>query len=780
MRIGVTAHALPDRLWPGRSSSDGQAAMAQRTSLVMLAVARGITLIATAALALLSPTTSPLVLIGLAIFAALFMTATTIALGRSAERHLPWRVHLVLTIDLMVWLAACAASGGDQSHALMLYVVFPSIAAFAMTGPALVASAVTIAVMRPLLGGSTAEILAFYGSASWGFVVAIAASRGRRLVVRRLRQLDAVWSALAPGPSEAVRERVADDLRRTALEPVRAIRGRIATAERTAEASTTLVAELRTIIARIRGIAYELYAPPGLHGGTEAGLRHLALHRSSDADVVVTIDPEVPESVATTLEATVRDALGLIAGPATTAITIAVRTGPDGAAATIRAVPGNDLEPHRRELRRAALMSRSGVDDVRIEHDSDGAAAVRARIQAVATPVPGTRRRGEPTLRESRGFLAAARVGLIPVLVGIPLLVGGTDAGYFQVAAATCVYLAATAWLFWRSPHRDRWQYPILGCDVAFVAACLLLLGDARPYLLPVALLIPVAQSMVLPWSLALPIAAGMAVMLPLTGPTPQPAMTVALLWAAGISVIVVRERADAARRLVAATERRNRLLQRLLAAEDLERRRLAERLHDDVLQLLFGARQDLIEAQDGTPDALDRADATLGVVVDRLAETVSDLDVDEGAARVTGGLREALAATARGDVGPDAHVHVDPHAAGVHDGLLVQFARELYANAVRHSRATRVRLSVVRHPERIVLDFADDGIGFDFGRVDSAVSRGGLGLATVRDRTTWSGGTVELGASEHGGARVLIALPLAARGPNGHAGPGISAVRRR
>lgn len=780
MRIGVTARALPDRLRPRRGSSGGQAAMAQRTSLVMLAAARGITLIATAALAYLSPTSSPWVLAGLAVFAVLFMTATTVALGRSAERHRPWMVQLVLTIDLMVWLAGCAASGGDESYALMLYVVFPSIAAFVMTGPALLASAVTIAVMRPLLGGSVAEILAFYGIALWAFVVAIAASRGRRLVVRRLRHLDAVWSALAPGPSEAVRERVADDLRRTALDPVRAIRKQIMTAEPTPEASTALVAELRTIIARIREIAYELYAPPGLHGGMEAGLRHLAQRRSSDADVVVTIDPEVPESVATPLEATVRDALGLIAGPATTAITIAVRTGTDGAAATIRAVPGNDLEPQRRELRRAALMSRSGVDDVRIDHDPDGAAAVRARIQGFAVAGPGGPQRPKPTLRESRGFLAAARLGLIPVLLGIPLLVGGTDPGYFWVAAATCAYLVTTAWFFWRSPLRDRWHYPILGCDFVFVTACLLLLGDARPFLLPVALLIPVAQSMVLPWRLALPVAAGMAVVLPLTGPTPQPAITVALLWAAGISVIVVRERADGAQRLAAATERRNQLLQRLLAAEDVERRRLAERLHDDVLQLLFGARQDLIEAHDGSPDALHRADTTLGVVLDRLTETVSDLDVDEGAARVTGGLREALAATARSDLGPDARVHVDPHAAGVHDGLLVQFARELYANAVRHSRASHVRLSVVRRPERIVLDFADDGVGFDFGQVDNAVARGGLGLATVRDRTTWSGGTVELGASEHGGARVLIALPLAAPLPASGNGSRISRVGER
>ncbi len=775
MRIGGTARALPIGLPTARDGDGGgQAAEARRTSLVMLAAARGATLVVTAALAFLSPTRSPWVLVGLAVFAVLFMASTTVALRRAAERHRPWMVHVILTIDLAVWLAACAASGANESYALMLYVVFPSIAAFAMTGPSIAASAVTIAVMRPLLGGGLTEILAFYGVALWAFVVAIAASRGRRLVLRRLRHLDAVWSALARGPSEAVRERVAGDLGRTALEPVRTIRRQIATADPAAGISTALVSELRTIIARIRAIAYELYAPPGLHGGMEAGFRHLAQRRSRDADIVVTIDPEVPESVAPPLEATVRDALGLIAGAATTAIAIAVRATPDGTAATIRAVPGNGLEPHRRELRRVALMSRPGVEDVQIDHDPDGAAAVRARIHGVAAPDPRPDRIPRAPRHQMRGFMSATRAALIPVTLGIPLLVGGADPGYFWVAAATCVYLAASAWFFW-TPRRDRGHYAALGCDFVFLTACLLLLGDARPYVVPVTLLIPVAQSMVLPSMLALPVAAVIAVLLPLTGPSPQPAMTVALLWAAAISMIVVRERADSAQRLLAATERRNQLLQGLLHAEDVERRRLAERLHDDVLQLLFGARQDLIEAHDGSPDALRRADATLGVVLDRLTQTVSDLDIDEGAARVTGGLHEALAATARGPLGPEAQVHVDPAAAGVHDGLLVQFARELYANAARHSRASRVQLSVSRRPERIVLDYADDGVGFDFGAVDDAVSRGGLGLATVRDRAAWSGGTVELGASEHGGARVLIALPLSSHAAGAPTGARVS-----
>jgi signal transduction histidine kinase len=763
MPIGVAARARLGGYQGTRERAGGQAAEAQRTSLAMLAAARAATLCATSALAFLSPTRDVWLLVGLAAFAVIFMVGTTSALWRSAERHRSWMVHVILTIDLATWLGACAASGANESYALMLYVVFPPIAAFVMTTPALAVSAVTIAMVRPLLGGSLAEILAFYGVALWAFAVAIAASQGRHRFIRRLRRLEAVWSELARGPSAAVRERVAEDLRHTALEPVRTIRRQVAATDPSPEMSAALVTQLRGIISRIREIAYELYAPPGLHGGVEASLRHLAQRRSASATVTVAVDGDLPSTAAKPLEALVRDALGLIAGPATDEIAIDVRRTDCGTEATIRASPRNDLAGHRRELRRAALMTRPGVADVRVLHELGGSAEVRARITVTDAPDPTQRGIHGVALRDTRGVIAAARLGAIPVVVGVPLLVGGTDPGYFWVAAATCVYLAGAARFFW-TPRRDAWYYATLGADFTFLAGCLLLIGDARPYVLSVALLIPVAQSMVLPWTLALPVAAGTAVLLPLTGPTPQPAITIAVLWTAAISMMIVRERTDGARRLFAATERRNQLLQGLLESEDAERRRLAERLHDDVLQLLFGARQDLIEASDGSSDALRRADTTLGVVLERLTQTVSDLDVDEGAACVTGGLHQALTATARAANGLDAQVHVDPRAAGVHDGLLVQFARELCTNTVQHARATTVRLSVSRRPERIVLDVADDGVGFDFRQVDSAVARGGLGLATVRDRTTWSGGTVELGASEDGGARVRIDLPLSDR----------------
>lgn len=761
MHSGVIAFARLGRRGAARDSANGQALAARRTTIGLLTLARIATFVAVTLLAFLSPETHDGVLVVLAGLAAVEITASTVWLWRTASTGSALAINMTIALDIAVWLAACMASGGDQSYALLLYVVLPALGALAMTTSSLLVIVAAVIVARPFLGGDVSELAVFYLIGVWAVAVAIAASRGRRIFVRRLAGLDAVWSTLAggAGPSEAVRERVADELRHTALEPVAAIRREVS-ANASPEIFASLVVRMRTTIARIRAIAYELYAPPGLHGGVEESLRQLAQRRSAAAEVTVRLVGELPATITKPLDALVRDALGLVAGARTQRIAITVDSTSGRAEVTVTAAPGTTLDAHRRELRRTALAARPGVADVEVGFPDDGDATVRARLYGVSAPDPDGRRIQGVSFRETRGYIATVRLGLIPVVLGVPLIVGGTESAYPWFAAVTCVYLTLSAWAFWR-PRSDAWFYTAVAVDYALLAGCLMLAGDARPALLPAALLIPVVHSSVFPWTMAIPLTAVIAVLLPLTGPTPQPMFTIALVWAGCVAMLEAHARTSGSVRFFTAAQRRNQLLQGLLQTEDIERRRLAERLHDDVLQLLFVARQDLVEAGEGCPDSIARAAKTLEVVQEQLTQTVSDLDVDEGAPAVAGGLSQALASTAALRGGPPAVIDVDPRAAGVHDGLLVQFARELYANAVQHARANAVRLSVSCRPEIIVLDFTDDGVGFDYQRVDDALARGCLGLATVRDRTTWSGGTLELGASEQGGAHVRIRLPF-------------------
>lgn len=735
----------------------------RRAAVKLLTIARLLTYASIATLVAVSASLQGPAITVLAVVALGEILATSAWLWRHRPPVGARAITTIVAFDVALWFAACAASGGHESAALILFVVLPSVGAFVLGLRPLIVLAVSVGVARPVLGGDLAELLVFYLLAGWSTAVAIAATRGRDVFTRRLARLDAIWTALslAGGPSAAIREQVADELRHNVLQPVSAIRTALGSSP-AADPPAGLAERMRVTIARTRRIAYELYAPSILHGGIDESLRQLAARRSTEAEITVRIDGEVPSNLAKPLDAVTRELLGLVAGPETREIDVCVAGSETSVTVEVTARPPVEIDAHRHGLRRAALEARPEVELLDIV-PIPGGTRVRTRVTGVAAPDPTARRLPAVAFRETRGYVATMRLGLMPVLVGVPLLVGGTDPAYPGVVALVCGYFVATVLAF-RLPRSDGAYYLTIACDMALLLVVFALLGDAQSALVPAAIMIPMLYAAMFSWPLILPLSAIAALALPLIGATPQPAFTIAVAWAAALGVLTGRYRAQRAARFYAAAERRSRLLQAMLRAEDTERQRLAERLHDDVLQLLFVARQDLVEASEGSPDGIAQATSTLDAVLDRLTQTVRDLDVGEGAPEVAGGLCHALQKTATERGGPLAVVEVDPDAAGVYDGLLVQLARELYANAAQHGHAETVHMAVSREPDGITLDISDDGVGFDYRRVDDAVTRGCVGLATVRDRTTWSGGTVELGPAAGGGARVRVSLPWGIR----------------
>lgn len=78
----------------------------------------------------------------------------------------------------------------------------------------------------------------------------------------------------------------------------------------------------------------------------------------------------------------------------------------------------------------------------------------------------------------------------------------------------------------------------------------------------------------------------------------------------------------------------------------------------------------------------------------------------------------------------------------------------EAFANAVKHARATRVRVEGVTTPESLRLSITDDGVG----GADSE----GWGLRGLRDRVGFVGGTLTVTSPDGGGTRVEAVIPVA------------------
>jgi signal transduction histidine kinase len=87
----------------------------------------------------------------------------------------------------------------------------------------------------------------------------------------------------------------------------------------------------------------------------------------------------------------------------------------------------------------------------------------------------------------------------------------------------------------------------------------------------------------------------------------------------------------------------------------------------------------------------------------------------------------------------------------------LFHIVQEALSNAARHSRATRVEVSLLEHAERVELSLKDNGRGFD---VNSAERRVGHGLLNMQDRVRAINGQLTIDSQPEAGTEVRVTVP--------------------
>jgi signal transduction histidine kinase len=202
------------------------------------------------------------------------------------------------------------------------------------------------------------------------------------------------------------------------------------------------------------------------------------------------------------------------------------------------------------------------------------------------------------------------------------------------------------------------------------------------------------------------------------------------------------------------------------VAAQELERARLARELHDETGQALTSILLGLKSVEQAV--ATDEARAALAAVRDTVATTLQDvrrLAVElRPSALDDFGLVPALdrlVATFREQTG----MQVD-FEAGVGDERfppevetsLYRIVQEALTNVVKHAGATRVAILIVRRGGSVAAVIEDDGRGFEPAR---AVDGDGLGLTGMRERLALIGGSLRIESTEAGGTTVAAEVPV-------------------
>jgi signal transduction histidine kinase len=94
-------------------------------------------------------------------------------------------------------------------------------------------------------------------------------------------------------------------------------------------------------------------------------------------------------------------------------------------------------------------------------------------------------------------------------------------------------------------------------------------------------------------------------------------------------------------------------------------------------------------------------------------------------------------------------------------EAALYRVAQEALHNALRHSGAHQVTMTLARSPRRVILEVTDDGRGFASGASGAPGIPGGLGLASMRGRAEAAGGTLTIRSAPGAGTTVRLAVPL-------------------
>jgi len=199
----------------------------------------------------------------------------------------------------------------------------------------------------------------------------------------------------------------------------------------------------------------------------------------------------------------------------------------------------------------------------------------------------------------------------------------------------------------------------------------------------------------------------------------------------------------------------------RVLSAQEAERRRIAQELHDEVGQSMTAVLLELKRAADRVPDPELRAD------LQHAQETTRESldEVRRLARRLRPGVLEdlglisaltSLATDFSTHTGLDVRRRFDtdlPPLDRERELVLYRVAQESLTNVARHADAERVELRLRRTPDTVVLSVGDDGRGL-------GLAREGAGIRGMRERALLIGATLDIDSAPGGGTRVCLSVP--------------------
>lgn len=225
--------------------------------------------------------------------------------------------------------------------------------------------------------------------------------------------------------------------------------------------------------------------------------------------------------------------------------------------------------------------------------------------------------------------------------------------------------------------------------------------------------------------------------------------------------------RLDRYRTLLTQRESLRQMAERVVTAQEEERKRLSRELHDDLGQALIAHSLRLRHLQMELPmqtealnGELEALVADTNRIIDKMRQIAQDI---RPTLLDTLGLRSALETHTR-EFGLRTNLPVVfeadgeiPQIADVHSITLYRILQETLTNVIKHSKASQVWVELSVDGRNIVLTVQDNGAGFS----ETGEPSKGMGIASLRERLALVGGELTIHSSAGRGTIISAKLPL-------------------
>jgi PAS domain S-box-containing protein len=209
-----------------------------------------------------------------------------------------------------------------------------------------------------------------------------------------------------------------------------------------------------------------------------------------------------------------------------------------------------------------------------------------------------------------------------------------------------------------------------------------------------------------------------------------------------------------------------------LLTAQEMERKRIASDLHDDLGQALAILKIRIKNFQNKLPSNQDELKEEYGITLNytdqiikkvrKLSHGLTPIILDDF------GLTASLQSLTD-DFSEYTSANIQRKIANI-DGLfpsgveitIYRIFQEIFNNIHKHARAHHVEIEIKRLSDNVYFEIKDDGKGFDHKKIDlNTPNKKGIGLATMNERVMMLGGSFEIQSQMNEGTTIFFIIPF-------------------